>query len=501
MRALEYLFNFKTNKAALGSVNQDVKNLRQNITGIGGSFDKVHKELTRFARSQQWLNITNLTKNVFGGMVSVAGNVKRAFTATFNFMDQFAAEGDKIAKSARLVGMSVKDFQAFSFAADRSGIAMEAFNSGLQRFSVVLGKAQSGDKTATSIFESLLPEDLSSYKDEREIILAMADSYEKLSESQRNFVSQQVFGRTGLQFGNLLGAGSEEVEKLLNRYEELGGGIGEEAAARAETFKDQLTDIRVTLNSLRVLVGAELMPVFNELFDSFTNYFLANRDEIRKTMRDFGTSIVGSVKTIIPRIPSLIDGFAKIVKLVADIVDYIGPIKTVIGVGIISSLGTIVTIVTSLVGLLGGPTVAIIGAIGVGLVSWGIAIKSVIDNAGLIKSCFIDILNSIESGFVDFFGWLSDGLEDAIGSGIMNGFRKAVKSVPVLGSLLFDDVEFETPTDDIGGQFADMMSSKSTTTTNRFSVDFKNMPRGVKVSAPKTGDFDYSYGYVLDGGV
>lgn len=501
MRALEYLFNFKTNKASLGSVNQDVKNLRQNITGIGGSFDKVHKELTRFARSQQWLNITNLTKNVFGGMVSVAWNVKRAFTATFGFMEEFASEADKVAKTSRLLGISAQDFQAFSHAAELSGVSVESFTSGLQRFSVVLGKARSGDKTATSIFESLLPGNLSDYKDEREIILAMADSYQKLDESQRNFVSQQVFGRTGLQFGNMLGAGSESIKEMLDEFEMLGGGFSKEALKNAEDFSDHLTRFNVTLKAMKILLFTELVPAFNNLFKIGTKYFAENRDKIGSSIRNIGKSFVEAFRYIIPKIPTLVDGFIKVGKIVEDIVGFLGPVKTLIGVGILGSLGTIVTIVTSLVGLLGGPTVAIIGAIGVGLVSWGIAIKSVIDNAGLMKSCFIDILNSIESGFLDFFGWLSDGFENAIGSGILNGFRKAVKSVPVLGSLLFDDVEFETPTDDIGGQFADMMSSKSTTTTNRFSVDFKNMPRGVKVSAPKTGDFDYSYGYVLDGGV
>jgi hypothetical protein len=73
----------------------------------------------------------------------------------------------------------------------------------------------------------------------------------------------------------------------------------------------------------------------------------------------------------------------------------------------------------------------------------------------------------------------------------------------VLGNLIFSDVDFGETEGDIGGEFAKMVEvqQKSTTTTNRFSVDFKNMPRGVKVQAPKQGDFDYSYGYVLDGGV
>jgi hypothetical protein len=74
-----------------------------------------------------------------------------------------------------------------------------------------------------------------------------------------------------------------------------------------------------------------------------------------------------------------------------------------------------------------------------------------------------------------------------------------VKSVPILGRV-FSDVEFETPSNDIGGDFANMTQRQGVTNTSRFSVDFKNMPKGVKVTPPKNGgDFDYSYGYVLGG--
>jgi len=499
MRALEYLLNFRTNKATLGSTNQDVKSLRENITGIGTSFNKVHGELTKFANSQKWANITTLTQNVAGGVIGIARNVGKAFSTAFEFVDQFAAEGDKVAKSARLVGMSVKDYQAFAYAAERSGVSMEQFNSGLQRFSVTLGKARAGDKSANQIFSSLLPGKLSDYKSEREIILAMSDSYTKLSESQRNFVSQSVFGRSGLQFGELLSGGSGAVDELLNRFTELGGGFDDEMSKRAEKFKDSMTDVRVTLNSMRVLVGSELLPVFNEAFGSITEFFIKNRGELQKTFRDFATSFVAGIKQIVPKIPSILSGVKDIVGYVADIVEFIGPIKTILGVGILGSLGSIMGIVTSLVGLIGGPAVAAIGLAAAGITSWGIAIKSVYDNAGLLEACFFDIVDSVKSGFEEFFGWISDGFENAIGKGIANGFRNVVKSVPILGRV-FSDVEFETPSNDIGGDFANMTQRQGVTNTSRFSVDFKNMPKGVKVNPPKNGgDFDYSYGYVLGG--
>lgn len=502
MRALEYLLNFRTNKASLGSANQDVKSLRENITGIGSTFNKVHGELTKFANSQKWMNITQLSQNVLGGVVGIAGNIKKAFTSAYNFMDEFASEGDKVAKTARLIGMSVKDFQAFSFAAERSGVSLEQFNSGMQRFSITLGKARSGDKTANQMLSALLPKELNAYKSERELLLDLSDSYTKLSESQRNFVSQSIFGRTGVQFGEMLSSGSEGVEALLQRFEELGGGFGEEAAKNAETFKDSLTDMNVTLNSMRVLVGSELLPVFNQMFGEITKYFVSNRTEIQKVLRDFGTQFVSGIKTLIPMIPDILGGVKTIFGYVADIVEFLGPIKTILGVAIIGSLGSIIGIVTSLVGLIGGSAVAAIAACAVGFGGLASAVLDIYKNWEMLKSFASEFVDEWFEAFYGIFDFISDGFENAIGGGIARGIRKAIKSVPLFGRI-FSDVDFGETEGDIGGEFEKMVQvqQKSSTTTNRFSVDFKNMPRGVKVQAPKQGDFDYSYGYVLDGGV
>jgi hypothetical protein len=503
MRALEYLMNFRTNKAVLGSTNQDIKKLRENVTGIGSSFNKVHSELTKFAHSQKWMNITSLTQNVAHGVFGVAKSLKTVFSTSLNFMDNLASEGDKVAKSARLVGLSVKDYQAFAFAAERSGMALETFDSGMKKFSANLGKARSGDKTANSMFKALLPGKLSDYKSEREILLAMSDSYTKLSAAQKTFVSQQMFGLRATQFGELLGGGSAGVDSLLKKYEALGGGFDEETTKKAETFKDLMTDIKVTMESFKILVGSELLPVFNELFESISKYFVENRGELRKIFSDFGKQFVGGLKQMIPLLPSIISGIATIFSYVGKIVDYIGPVKTLIGVGILGSLGSIIGIVTSLAGLIGGPTLVAITGVAILFGEVYSIIKQIYNNWDMLTGAISDWWSEFKMQCVGIFEWIAEGFENAIGKGVSNGIRKAVKSVPLFGNMIFSDVKFDQPTGSVisDDDIKEMEQFKNRTITNKFSVDFKNMPRGVKVTAPKSGDFDYSYGYVLDGGV
>jgi hypothetical protein len=182
--------------------------------------------------------------------------------------------------------------------------------------------------------------------------------------------------------------------------------------------------------------------------------------------------------------------------------------------------------------VLGGPTLAAIAAVTVGLVSWGIAIKSIIDNWNLVGDAIEWIFDTIK----DSFYWYVNGFKSLIvkpvmaflkalpeafsnlwegfKAGILNvgsmlydaifgNIRRAISSVrsmvsgiPILGNLFGE----ETPNvGTLGSAVGQTVSESRTTTTSRFSVDFKNMPKGVQVTPPDKGDFDWSRGYVLGG--
>ena len=108
-----------------------------------------------------------------------------------------------------------------------------------------------------------------------------------------------------------------------------------------------------------------------------------------------------------------------------------------------------------------------------------------------------DAVAGVLFGIYKIFSPLTDILE------------KVLPKIPILGKIFGSDLKFENVTADLsagmnenstlGSSVARTVSESRTTTTSRFSVDFKNMPKGVQVTAPEKGDFDYSRGYVLGG--
>ena len=121
-----------------------------------------------------------------------------------------------------------------------------------------------------------------------------------------------------------------------------------------------------------------------------------------------------------------------------------------------------------------------------------------------------DLWEGFKTGISEIGNLLYDTFIGSVKSAV-SGIKSILKGVPVLGNLfggddqpLISDISSasaapETSSSSLGASVAQTVRESHTTTTSRFAVDFKNMPRGVQVTPPEQGDFDWSRGYVLGG--
>ena len=575
-------FNF--NGSGVTSAVGGIGKITGSIKGMDSALGSVTKTLKSLKNAASLMLAVQGTKSIFGGISSIGKTIKDGLKREFDFVADFASAGDKIAKTSRLVGFSVKDYQAFSSASKHSGMSVEEMDSALKKFNVELGKAKSGDKNALKMFDAILGgKKLSGFKDSTEILKEIANGYTKLaSAEQKAFVTQSLFGRGGAQMSELLSGGGKGIEKAIADFENTGGGFTEEGTKNAEKFNDTLQEMSETINSLKISVAEDLFPTFSEMFKSVGAYVKEHRGELIPLIKEVFTGVAKFAVNLLPKIPVVLDK-------VLNIVNMLGPKTVVVGVAFMHVLPAITSIVVGLASIaplvfkiiggvkllagffwpvvtavkltaavLGGPVLATIGLVVAAVVSWGIAIKSVIDNWNLVPDALSLIWSKIKEvagTCIDFFlsfwktvggyfysrfvepvknffvalpGMLS-GVWDGFKSGITNigtfiydaiygnitkafGAAKSILSkIPGLGKLFGGS---ETPLSiaqsaSVGGAgetnapsaaAAQMISESRVTTTNRFAVDFKNMPRGVTVTPPENGgDFDWSRGYVLGG--
>lgn len=524
----------------------DVKIFNSNLKNSADILDDLKKKNGFSQKITGLASASTLITNFSSGVKSAVMNVERLVDK----IGEYANQGDHIAKTSRLVGLSVKDYQAFDQAARHAGMSSEELDNALKRFNVNLGKAKVGDDKSFKVFDAILGgKKISDFKDSTSLLAAVADGYAKLGTAeQKAMVSQELFGKSGLKMSELLKNGGEDLKKQL---ESAVPGFSDQGAKDAEAFNDALQDMRGTINSIKISVMEGLFPTFTNLFDTVREFVKDNGPEIKEQIGFVVGEVVGFVKGVLPYIP-------KVLGVIVGLVDLIGPGSVAALAGFSAILGAVVPLVPALMGAVGvitGPMIAgVLGAV-VGFIAWGKTIYSIIDNLDLLKSFIVDdvwgaikvfgnqfvevakrMWGGFKSIFIDpwwnFFTALPDAISDLwegfktgvseignllyetfIGSvkSAVSGIKSIVKGIPVLGNLFGDDDQPSirdissasaapgSSSLSLGASVAQAVSESHTTTTSRFAVDFKNMPRGVQVTAPDHGDFDYSRGYVLAG--
>lgn len=546
--------DFSLKKDSLGKLKTDFHVLGGVVDKVKVKFDGLKNAWKGFGETANSVLKLKTGVEALGG---ITAKVKAGFEQAYGFAESYAVTGDRIAKTSRLLGMSVKEYQAFTSAASHAGMATTEMDAALRKLSVNVGKARAGDATTKKMFSALLPKDLSAYKTNAELISALSDSYAKLSNAeQRAFVSQSLFGESGLKMSELLSGGGEGIQKLLDDFEAHGGGFSEEGARNAEAFNDELQNMKETFDSLRVSVAQELFPVFTEMFGKVGKVIRENGPKIKELLAGFAGIVAG----IASALPGILDVVVKIFDFLGpEFVAFVGLVGSLIAPvtmllvsfgGILGVLSSLVPVITGIVAGIGTvlsvllPIFPVIGLIVAAVVSWGLVIKEIYDNWDMLCSFIVDDVWGAIKGvgsafysfviepFVNFFkvfpgavsnlveqffigiseiakmiARLASGIYDAI-VGAVRGAWDSVKSfmsnLPVIGGL-FDGEPAESVSSGAAGNLSagvgKMVESSSSTTTHRFAVDFTGMPKGVTVTPPESGDFDWSRGYTLAGGV
>lgn len=490
------------------------------VSGFGDSLSKIGRVQTLAAAG-------NILNSVMGSLKGFRDEFKNQF----NVLSGYAEAGDKIAKTSRLVGLSVHDYQAFSSAALHSGMSIEEMDVALKKFNVNLGKAKSGDSKSLKMFDAILGgKSVSDFSNSSDLIAEIADGYQKLSSAeQKAFVSQELFGKGGQKISELFKDGGKSLKEYVNGYE---AAFDEKGASNAEDFDDSLQDMRETIESVKVSVAQELFPAFRELFDSVKE-FLKSSDgaAFKQDMKGIGKEIAGVVKDLLPAIP-------KILKGVLSFLNFIGPKVTLIGTVISSMVPIFVSIgmgISAITGIAVSTLVPVLGLIVSAVMLWGSVIKEIYDNWDMLISFIVDdVWGSIKKTignawdwfksvfidpFVNFFHVLPEivtqaweGFKNGVAqigsfiydsffgaiSGAINAAKGLLSSLPLVGSLFSDS---SGAPNSVSSAAASVIQQSSVTTTNRFAVDFGNVPQGTTITPPSSGDFDWSRSYTLAGAV
>lgn len=299
------------------------------------ALDREYKDLERTLgdlkrRQEAWNRAARAGAEVgkrFGNMQRELGRVARRAAvavaaggaAIFALARSTAVAGDRVAKTARQLGLGTEAFQKLSFAAERSGVDQGTFESSMARLTKGLGEfATTGKGTASKAFEKLglKMRDMAN-KSPEEALAIIANRLKSIEDPmERNLILTELFGRSGIAMATMLEDGADGLIRLGVEAQNTGNVLSAKALKDAEAFADELTNVGSVIKGLKNTLGVELMPVVTDAMVRMREFLVENRAQVQEFARVFA----GGVRDAIPVLGDVVRGLADIGQTVGAVI-------------------------------------------------------------------------------------------------------------------------------------------------------------------------------------
>jgi hypothetical protein len=268
------------------------KNVKFTLTAIDktkAAFDKVTKGLK---------GVGSVAGGVTKGVAKVGLAATGAATALAALVKVNVDFMDKLGKTANKLGIEVEFLQAMRFAAEQTGVKVEALDMGLQRFIRRAAEAAKGTGESKRAFEQLgiqLKDNDGNLRDVRDILFDVADGLENTKDSgERVRLAFKFFDSEGVSLVSTLKEGADGLREFEQQAENLGIIISKQSIAKAEMFADSLNVLKKQIQAITANVSAAFIPVLEDVATKLET-ILSKMKGGDKTFENFGKSLAVSI--------------------------------------------------------------------------------------------------------------------------------------------------------------------------------------------------------------
>jgi phage-related protein len=360
------------------------------------------------------------------GTAIVAG-AGAAASGLFALTTKTAEYADEIDKLSERTGINREELQRWKYAAGQSGADVGKLEVGIKTLSGIMDDAINGNAKATEAFTALgISIDDLKNKTQEDIFSAVMDGLADMEQgAQRNAIGADLMGKSYTELLPLLNAGSEGMNDLKNRADELGIVMSEDAVKANVTFGDTLEDIKASFGGVTRGLTESFLPIMQKIAD----YIVDNMPMIQSMISGVFQGLGKAVEAVLPLLMSLFE------KVLPPLMDLFEVLVDVILPPVIEVFGELAKLVLPLVIEIFEALMPIIEPILKALAAIIKAVVSAIqgDWEGAwegIKEFFSNIWDAIKrvaEGLSNIFGPIFKKLGDLI-TGIWDGIVGGIKS-------------------------------------------------------------------------
>lgn len=232
----------------------------------------------------------------------------------------FAEAGDAVQKMALRTGLSTEAISELRYAAELSGTSIEGIDKGIKRMASTLIDAEMGLSTAVDAmdalgmsvdeFKGLSPEE--AFNKFMEAIAGIEDPL------KRSAIAQDIFGKSGTDLLPMMAGGVEGLIAMREEASELGLVFDQEAADKAASFNDSLTELKGGLEGIKMMIAENVIPILmpliekvQEIISRVKEWIDANPELFRAIMLVTGglSALMLVVGPLLIALPSLASGY------------------------------------------------------------------------------------------------------------------------------------------------------------------------------------------------
>jgi hypothetical protein len=234
---------------------------------------KLEALFTLNANTAQFHKITseldNLASKAETIMKTIAGYW--AVQALQNFVSNTANAMAEVGRTSEYLGISTHALQELRYAAEKSGVSLDALDDSLKELQIRAVDAQSGTGEAAEAFQMLGvkgSDAAGKIREPLELLDEVADKFMQLpTQSDRIWVADAIFGDEGAMTLKMLKEGALGIKKMREEARSLGIGLSSDSIAKATRFTQALTRLKHISSGISKTFAEKLLPAFSWLME------------------------------------------------------------------------------------------------------------------------------------------------------------------------------------------------------------------------------------------
>lgn len=279
--------------------------------------------------------IGNVAKITSAAVSAVASGVSKMTESMVNSSMELADYGDGIDKASQKLGISAQAYQEWDAVLQHSGTSMESMTAAFKSLAnapnfLTEDQIEAFDKLGLSIDEigNMSTEDR---------FKAVVTALQGMDESaERTALATKLLGKSAMEMGALFNTSAEDTQAMIDRVNELGGVMSDDAVKASATFNDNLQDMKTAIDGVKRGITAEFLPGLSQLMDGFTGLLTGSEDAEEKLiagfdsiteglknnivkLKDIATTIIPLIAdTLVSMLPELADMGTDIIEMISD---------------------------------------------------------------------------------------------------------------------------------------------------------------------------------------